>query len=117
MSNSEPLHQWFAERPVWLQEAARRILANGKLTDADLTDCLHLCKNEAGIDLTPTKVPTVQKIAAAAFASSASSSQTLHIDRIKDVEGVNAISTDKPLEFNSSSLSIVYGDNGAGKSG
>lgn len=117
MSNSESLHQWFAERPVWLQEAARRLLVNGELTAADLTDCLHLCKSEAGIDLKPIKVPAVQKIAAAAFASSTDSSQTLHLERIKDVEGVNAISTDKPLEFNSSSLSIVYGDNGAGKSG
>jgi ABC-type Mn2+/Zn2+ transport system ATPase subunit len=117
MSNSDPLHQWFTERSVWLQEAARRILTIGDLTEADLSDCLNLCKNEAGIDLAPIQIPTTQKLPASALASSAASSQTLHIERIRDVAGVNAISTDKPLEFNSPSLSIVYGDNGAGKSG
>lgn len=117
MSTSDPLHQWFTERAAWLQEAARRILTNGELTEADLSDCLNLCKNEAGIDLSPVQIPTTQKLPAPALAPSAASSQTLHIERIKDVAGVNAISTDKPLEFNSPSLSIVYGDNGAGKSG
>jgi ABC-type hemin transport system ATPase subunit len=117
MNNSDPLHQWFTERSAWLQEAARRILSNGELTEADLSDCLNLCKNEAGIDLSPVQIPTTQKLPASALAPSAASSQTLHIERIKDVAGVNAISTDKPLEFNSTSLSIVYGDNGAGKSG
>jgi ABC-type Mn2+/Zn2+ transport system ATPase subunit len=117
MSTPDPLHQWFTERSPWLQEAARRILTNGELTETDLSDCLNLCKNEAGIDLSPAQIPTTQKLAASALAPSAGSSQTLHIVRIKDVSGVNAISTDKPLEFNSPSLSIVYGDNGAGKSG
>lgn len=117
MSTPDPLYQWFAQRSAWLQEAARRILTNGELTEADFSDCLNLCKNEAGIDISPVQIPTSQKLPTSALAPSAASSQSLHIERIKDVAGVNAISTDKPLEFNSPSLSIVYGDNGAGKSG
>lgn len=85
--------------------------------EADLLDCYHLCKKEAGIDLGQIPVPPTQKLTASALIPPIASSQTLHIKRIKDVVGVNAISTDKPLEFKSSSLSIVYGDNGAGKSG
>jgi len=117
MNTPDPLQQWFAERPKWLQEAARRILTIGEFTDADLFVCLNLCKNEAGIDFSPIQIPQTQKLSGSALTPSAASSQTLHIERIKDVTGVNAISTDKPLEFNSPSLSVVYGDNGAGKSG
>jgi energy-coupling factor transporter ATP-binding protein EcfA2 len=117
MSTPDPLHQWFSERPPWIQEAARRILTNGELTEDDLLDCLNLCKNEAGIDLSPVQIPPTQELHASALAPTAASSHTLHIERIRDVAGVNAISTDKPLEFNSPSLSIIYGDNGAGKSG
>lgn len=39
------------------------------------------------------------------------------IKHITDVKGVNAIYTDKPLLFNPKGLTVVYGDNGSGKSG
>ena len=117
MNTDDSLYKWFTKRSAWLQEAARRILKNGELTEADLLDCLHLCKNEAGIDLTPIQSPQTQKLLASALTPSVASTQALYIERIKDVEGVNAISTDKPLEFKSPSLSIVYGSNGSGKSG
>ena len=36
---------------------------------------------------------------------------------ISDVEGVNALAPKKPLEFGKGNITIVYGNNGSGKSG
>ena len=36
---------------------------------------------------------------------------------VKDLEHVNALSSSEPLTFDATGLTIVYGDNGSGKSG
>jgi hypothetical protein len=43
------LATWFSERPKWLQDAARRLLQAGELTDADRAELVIHCKREAGI--------------------------------------------------------------------
>jgi hypothetical protein len=43
------LESWFAERPAWLQDAARRIVHKGQIGKDDLQHLVKLCKAEAGI--------------------------------------------------------------------
>jgi len=41
------LESRFKDRPVWLQDATRRLLEKGELEDADYNELLKICGNEA----------------------------------------------------------------------
>ena len=104
------LTKWFSERPQWLQVAASRLLQQSELSDKDVSELATLCQQEANGKLSQTtcSFPTT------AFSQDAAG--TLRLCSITDVEGVNALSPKKPLEFKGN-ITIVYGNNGSGKSG
>ncbi len=108
---SASLSKWFSERPQWLQIAATRLLQQPELTDKDVSELATLCQQEAD-----GKLPkTTCTFPATAFSQGAAG--TLRLCSISDVEGVNALAPRKPLEFGKGNITIVYGNNGSGKSG
>jgi energy-coupling factor transporter ATP-binding protein EcfA2 len=108
---SASLSKWFSERPQWLQIAATRLLQQPELTDKDVSDLATLCQQEAD-----DKLPkTTCSFPATAFSQGAAG--TLRLCSISNVEGVNALAPKKPLEFGKGNITIVYGNNGSGKSG
>ncbi|MGV1097806.1 AAA family ATPase [Thiovibrio sp. JS02] len=112
MSNKmEYLSNWFSERPQWLQIAATRLLQQSELTEEDISELTTLCQQEADGKLSKSTC----SIPASAF--SAGAAGNLRLCSISDVEGVNALSPKKPLEFGKGNITIVYGNNGSGKSG
>lgn len=109
--NLNELEAWFRERPKWIQDAAYRLAKNGTITDNDITQLLAICYAEAGgekvvFDSLPSGALGV-----------ADTSQPLRLISIANVEGVNALFPSKPLKFEETPLCIIYGRNGAGKSG
>jgi ABC-type phosphate/phosphonate transport system ATPase subunit len=107
----QDLETWFRSRPKWLQDAARRLVQNGSLAEQDYADLLDICEAEViGKKVAFSGVPqgalNVQETA-----------QPLRLDSIEDVCGINALSPTKPLEFGKDPICVVYGRNGAGKSG
>ena len=46
---AKDLEDWFKARPAWLQDAARRLIQLGKLTDTDYSELVKICEKEAGI--------------------------------------------------------------------
>ena len=114
---SESLSKWFSkpERPKWLQIAADRLFRQYELTDDDVSEFAKKCQQEADGELseTPPPFPTT--------AFSRGKAVALRLCAIKDVKGINALAPKKPLEFgeseSKSNITIVYGDNGSGKSG
>ncbi len=108
---SASLTKWFSERPQWLQIAATRLLQQSELTEKDVSELATLCQQEAD-----GKLPkTTYSFPATAFSQDAAG--TLRLCSISDVEGVNALAPKKPLEFGKGNITIVYGNNGSGKSG
>lgn len=112
MSNPiENLTTWFCGRPQWLQSAATRLLQKTMLTDKDVSEIAALCQQEA-----EGKLPkTTCSFPASAFSQTAAG--TLRLCSISDVEGVNALAPKNPLEFGKGNITVVYGNNGSGKSG
>ncbi|UWX58217.1 hypothetical protein NY406_02775 [Chlorobaculum sp. MV4-Y] len=107
----DQLVAWFSKRPQWLQIAATRLLQQSELTDTDVPELATLCQQEAD-----GKLPkTTCSFPATAFSRGAAGS--LRLCSISDVEGVNALAPKKPLEFGKGNITIVYGNNGSGKSG
>jgi energy-coupling factor transporter ATP-binding protein EcfA2 len=108
---SSSLTKWFSERPQWLQIAATRLIQQSKLTDNDISELATLCQQEADGKL----LKTTCSFPSTTFSQGASG--TLRLCSISDIEGVNALAPKKPLEFGNGNITIVYGNNGAGKSG
>ncbi|MDX4950530.1 AAA family ATPase [Proteus mirabilis] len=105
------LNKWVSERPQWLQIAATRLLQQSELTDNDISELAKLCQQEADGKLSKTTC----SFPATAFSQGAAGS--LRLCSISEIEGVNALAPKKPLEFGKGNITIVYGNNGAGKSG
>lgn len=112
----DELGSWFTHRPRWLQDATRRIVQNGAVSEKDLRELVTLCKNEAGIDgLSEFKIAPIGIPRDALQINDENA--VLRLKAISEVKGINALAPQKPLEFGDAPLTIVYGLNGSGKSG
>lgn len=103
---------WSADRPAWQRDALRRLVLNGELTQEDIEALTAICKGEHGLaekrqaqPLTKEHVPERRRSAQAVF-----------LESIFHHKGVNALAENQTLKF-AAGLTIVYGDNGAGKTG
>lgn len=104
---------WLSERAKWLQTAAANLLASGHPPNDEEVEVLaDLCFAEA----TKNAQSQFTSVPAGSF-SQAAIGKFLRIDGLKKVCGVNAIKQDTSLSFGNANISVVYGTNGAGKSG
>ena len=110
------LSAWFKDRPLWVQDAAQRLIQQGDITTADLNELVALCKQEATGNLGSSDGTSPKPIPDDVF-KSVHGQGLLRLKAIKDVVGINALAPRKALEFGPQSLVIIYGVNGAGKSG
>lgn len=103
---------WSAERPTWQRDALRRLVVNGELSDDDIRELTEVCKGDHGliekVEIKPLAKEHVPERDGAVAAVS--------LDSIFHHKGVNALAEDQTLKF-APGLTIVYGDNGAGKTG
>lgn len=105
--------RWLDERPKWLQTAAAIVLATRKKPDStDIKNLADLCLAEAR----KTPNTTYRQVPTGAFGA-ATNGQTTKLLKISNVQGVNAIRSGAELDLGQHNLVIVYGMNGAGKSG
>lgn len=108
------IYDWSKGRPLWQQDALRRIIIAGKVTSDDLDEIEALCRKEAG----DTTIEVEAKpISEAELPVAGPGSQPISLKSIEKVRGVNQLASDQTLTFGQGGLTIVYGDNGAGKSG
>jgi len=106
---------WSKERALWQQDAIRRLFEKGTLTDGDLQDLRALLGTEHGIaDIQGRKaVPlTLPKTHA-----EAQTDEQFILVAMKNLMHVNALASNTRLEFGKAGLTVIYGDNGSGKSG
>lgn len=99
---------WSKDRPFWQRDALRRLVVAGELSAADVTELTALCK-----DRTKQNEPIETKH----FGTQNPGAPTVALRNIRDVQNVNALAEGQTLSFIPKGVTIVYGDNGAGKSG
>ena len=112
MTVLQDILEWSHDRPAWQRDALRRLVVNGKLSEDDIHALADICKAPHGLaepqDVTPLNkghVP-VKRHAAPPVALSS----------IFHHRGVNALAQNQTLRFGQN-LTVVYGDNAAGKTG
>ena len=99
---------WSVSRPVWQKDALRRLVQNAALVASDIDELAKLCLD--------SKLPH-ESLSDAHVSSPGAAGKAIAILSIENPTGINALAPDQKLEFASEGLSIVYGDNGSGKSG
>ena len=99
---------WSNDCPAWQRDALRRLCTKSELDDADLDDLTNLCrsKGKGAVALVAEHIPDPDSTATA-----------VNLKAIHSVANVNALKEGERLTFNKKGLTVVYGDNGSGKSG
>lgn len=115
MSIIHEILSWSRGRPLWQQDAIRRLFERGALSEGDLQDLYALLATELGIadpqgrkavPLTVHEAPPPEH-----------TDERFTLVAMKNLLRVNALAPNTRLEFGKTGLTVIYGDNGSGKSG
>ncbi|MDX2035352.1 MAG: AAA family ATPase [Isosphaeraceae bacterium] len=112
----EEIVEWSGNRPEWQRDALRRIVEQECLAPADIDELYRLCCDRylqsepdsatVPIPLSEDHIPARQE------------GPGVSLLNVSNLEGVNRIPNHCSIDFgNGSGLVVIYGDNGAGKSG
>ena len=104
--------KWSKSRPDWQRDALRRLVISGELDEGDIEELTEICKSTHGLADEQTKIPLDNTH----IASTKSNTHKVNLQSIYHQSGVNALAENQKLNFGPS-LTVVYGDNAAGKSG
>ncbi|SPA03032.1 conserved hypothetical protein [Cupriavidus taiwanensis] len=106
---------WIETQQPWLSDAARRLVINGRIDEAEFGEIIALAKAHAGIDDPAGRVaqPLTRDLLPAVDAAS----KPIALLALRNLRGVNAIAADQSIPFSPIGLTVIYGNNGAGKSG
>lgn len=99
----------------WQHEALRRILAKGTLSEQDKTDIYERAQSDLGFTPPPINLPKLL-LTEADLPSGPAEANRIWLTGIKDLENVNALKAKQRLVVGKH-LTLVYGENGSGKSG
>ena len=105
---------WSANKPMFIRDAIRRLLENSSLTDTDIDELFQILKKQVGfsgidIDAIPasdTHIP-------------GTSNQTSSVAKLVSIANpinICALYKEAKLTFSKDGLTLVYGNNGSGKS-
>jgi energy-coupling factor transporter ATP-binding protein EcfA2 len=109
----DPFETWLAERPQWLQTAAAQMIENRHLPDEDgIAALVLLCKDEVA----GKKNGVFAGVPAGSLAA-APGNPAIHIRQLFEVSGVNALKEGTGIDFGTANITVIYGQNGSGKSG
>lgn len=115
MSVIREIKNWTLTQPDWVADATRRLFSKNELDDRDIADLVALAKQGHGIKDPDGRIAI--KLDADQDPPAKVGVKNIRLVEISDLENVNAISTDGRISFNPNGLNIIYGYNGAGKSG
>lgn len=112
MSVLEEIFEWSQDRPAWQRDALRRLVLNGELSEDDIRYLSEICKSAHGLAEQRDSVPFAKEH----IPGKGTGSAHVTLLSIFHRRGVNALADDQTLKFGPN-LTVVYGDNAAGKTG
>lgn len=110
---SADIFLWSILQPVWQRDALRRLFTTGDLSSADIDELVEICKGEHG--LSSKKIVEALKIEHLR-SRGAVSAKPVSLVQLTHHNGVNALAQEQTVSFGPH-LTVVYGQNAAGKSG
>lgn len=106
--------EWSDAGPAWVKDALRRLFTQDALTSADYDELLAMFFAENGLEGETTVEPVA--LTASDFPAAPQSGATA-ITGLTEMSHVNRFAQGSGIRFPAAGLSVVFGHNGAGKSG
>lgn len=114
MSLLNEIIDWVENKPIFWQVAIDRLIKNNELSDTDIWEIKEICKADFG--LSTFKFEQVNFDDLREFASNSSGDDNITLSKIFNTSNIKALSHTNELRFAPTGLTVVYGDNGSGKS-
>lgn len=111
----QDIHEWSKGLADWQQDAVARLYQDRVLSAADLDDLYALAKAEAGIQDPDGRKS--KRLEDTQIAPPTDPTRNVQLAAIKELAHVNALANGERVPIALSGLTIIYGENGAGKSG
>lgn len=109
---------WSAAWPDWQRDALRRIVQSGPLDATALKELAALCRAKHGLLPATGTGPTATPLTADHTPGGADGTASVSLTKLSGLENVGQLSSDQEIVFgNAPGLTVIYGENGAGKSG
>jgi len=115
MTILQEIHAWSKGLAPWQQDAIARLYGDRNLSAADLDDLYALAKAEAKIP--DPEGRTTKILQDAEVAQQADPARLVQLAGLKDLADVNALANGGRIPIALTGLTVIYGENGAGKSG
>ena len=103
--------KWLNDQPFWLQDAAWRMYTGEKIDDEQIKIYAEMCIDQAAgkrLQYNHLDIGDIDPL---------NSGSKISILSLSEVKGVNALADNVHLEFSEEGITVIYGLNGAGKSG
>ncbi|MFO1077967.1 MAG: AAA family ATPase [Planctomycetota bacterium] len=97
----------------WIRDALRRIVTQAEISEADVEELASLCKKPHGL----SETAAVMAPLAADHLPASGEGGAVSLAALTHVSDVNALVPNETVSFGAAGLTVIYGDNGAGKSG
>lgn len=101
------LEEWFNNQSDWFVYGINLLLKKGNLSQVKIHDIASICLGEKSIDKYIVDISSILK---------GYNNHSLHINSLNNVTNVYGLAPRKILDFGDKNLTIVYGQNGSGKS-
>jgi hypothetical protein blinB_18840 len=108
---NQDIFRWLKQLPKWQRNLFQRIVRNEVIDDSYIKQVVDLLVANKNVDL-ETPILTISELP-----QGGDKTESVAICSIGDLQGVNALLGDQTLQFSPTGMTIVYGDNGSGKSG
>lgn len=99
--------EWSADSPGWQRDALRRLATQATLEPAEIDELASICKGDS---------PAVP-LEAGHLRGPNRDQGEVYLRQVHGIRHVNALAPDQRLTLHRVGLTIIYGDNGSGKSG
>lgn len=108
--------RWSEHRPAWQRDCLRRLVVTGRLSDQDVSELVELCKATNGAGAAGKTPPVAVPLGPEHVAPIQGATEPVLLTGIQVAGDVGALAAGSTLQFAPNGLTVVYGDNGAGKS-
>ncbi len=112
-SLTEEIHDWIGQLAYWEQVLAIKLLNKQTVTETDIKQAYKFFQEDNGLAEKKTTRPPLKIDAVSSIAGGGTD---FLLKEIKEMKGVNALKEEQSITI-SKNLSIIYGENGVGKSG
>jgi energy-coupling factor transporter ATP-binding protein EcfA2 len=115
MSIADDILAFSRTRPGWQQDVIRRLFTQVEFADSDLKSAMAMLKGQYGLyqGTPPTPVP----LSTSHLPQQAPGAPPVILNSLGNLVNTDRLATGQLLTFGISGLTVIYGDNGSGKSG